>query len=472
MRMNSQIPFMGVVPDYVNALAMGQGAAMQRNEGARQNALAQLYQAQGPGIIAGEQGAVNALAAIDPGAALGVMDTRQGMDARSLGMDATRQNMDLQMREWAASMDDRERAQRLQEGQQMMAQFIRADTPEAWSALMVQLGKPDVPFEQRGQMINNMREPMDLLAMYDAQNAPRDTTFIVSGENEYGLDPRGQYNVTVSPGGGVQATPIGSIPGDPSPSASEAQIARIMRTVNPNTGDFYTEQEAINIVDLQGVVIDPFRNVPMVYNRGSGAVINPQVSPQPVADTAVTPPATTAVAPPPNAPPPPSFDITQPNARAAFGIPGMSANLANTVTDTLGLGQAFPEAGEQIAQFAVLGEMLLNDIVGGYSRQPPSWLLQQIDALIPRAGRAFTGPDQALQQFESLYAVMSAERDREKAAAENSPSPELRAQAQQNYGALDGALMRIEDAIAKLRPGNNSTPQGTTTGGVTWRIIE
>jgi hypothetical protein len=37
---------------------------------------------------------------------------------------------------------------------------------------MTSLGKPDVPFTERGAMIDRMRDPIDALARYDAQNAP------------------------------------------------------------------------------------------------------------------------------------------------------------------------------------------------------------------------------------------------------------------------------------------------------------
>jgi hypothetical protein len=462
MRMDSRIPFMGVVPDYVNALAMGQGAAMQRNEGARQNALAQLYQAQGPGIIAGEQGAVNALAAIDPGAALGVMDTRQGMDARSLGMDATRQNMDLQMREWAASMDDRERAQRLQEGQQMMAQFIRADTPEAWSALMVQLGKPDVPFEQRGQMINNMREPMDLLAMYDAQNAPRDTTFIVSGENEYGLDPRGQYNVTAGPGG-VQAAPIGSIPaGDTRPSAAEEEIARFMEIPNPNTGLPFTRQEAIEVAQLYAISRDPVTGNVVVVNRATGAPVG-----QPASQPATQPPPAVDVQ-----PPPPSFDMGDDAARAAFGLRGFGANIANTVTDTLGMGQAFPGVSQAQTDFSVAAESILADMARAWDRQPPSWVLQAQNSLIPRPGSVFTGPDGAAEQLSAIRRNAEVELRSVTDRLAGEISPTVRAQLEGQQSALANGIAKLDALTARLQPGSGAAPQGTTSTGLTWRIIE
>jgi hypothetical protein len=251
MQMDSRIPFMGVVPDYVNALAMGQGAAMQRNEGARQNALAQLYQAQGPGIIAGEQGAVNALAAIDPGAALGVMDTRQGMDARSLGMDATRLGMDatrqdmrMQAEQWAASLDEREAAEAREGLQRAVQMLYTADTPEAWDAMAQQLGKPELmgQFAMREQRIAEVLPFAEAIARTDARRAPQQQpnpqSAIAKLEADFraGLISPEQYqigmqnmaptgmDISVTPGGGISVRQgpgvtgqeQGFVPSDPS----------------------------------------------------------------------------------------------------------------------------------------------------------------------------------------------------------------------------------------------------------------
>jgi hypothetical protein len=75
--------------------AMNAGRQMAQDQIAlnRQNALADLYRTQGAQIAAGDQNALNALAAMDPMASLGVQDARLGMDQTRLQMDATRQEM-------------------------------------------------------------------------------------------------------------------------------------------------------------------------------------------------------------------------------------------------------------------------------------------------------------------------------------------------------------------------------------------
>jgi hypothetical protein len=77
-------------------------------------------------------------------------------------------------------------------------------------------------------MINNMLPPMEALRRVDAQTAPRESTFIVSGENEYGLNPAGTYNVTVGPNG-VTADPIGSVPAPEGPLSPVGKLADDLR---------------------------------------------------------------------------------------------------------------------------------------------------------------------------------------------------------------------------------------------------
>jgi hypothetical protein len=178
-QMNTAIPMMGMQPDFVNVLAQSSQAAGMTNAVQQQNALAQIYRTQGADILAGQPNAMNALASIDPTLALGIQDQRQTMAARTQAMEMSQEEMRMRREanaraaeEWAMTLDANQRAAELQRGTEMMGRFIAADNPAAWSALMTSLGKPDVPFTERGAMIDRMRDPIDALARYDAQNAP------------------------------------------------------------------------------------------------------------------------------------------------------------------------------------------------------------------------------------------------------------------------------------------------------------
>lgn len=110
-RMDTRMPLMVQQPDFVNALARSSQAAAQTNAVQDRNALRQLYQTQGADIAAGKPGAINALAGLDPMAALGVQDARQGMAARAELMEQRRVAAKRQTAEYAATLDAREQAE-------------------------------------------------------------------------------------------------------------------------------------------------------------------------------------------------------------------------------------------------------------------------------------------------------------------------------------------------------------------------
>lgn len=88
MRMDTRIPLQVQGPDIMGAIDRGTQAASNYNALRQQNALADIYRTQGAGIMAGDPAALNALAGMDPQAALGIQSTRQNMqfDAETMQM--------------------------------------------------------------------------------------------------------------------------------------------------------------------------------------------------------------------------------------------------------------------------------------------------------------------------------------------------------------------------------------------------
>jgi len=93
MALNPNIILQGQQPDFVNTLARATQAADAQNGAMRRNNLASLYASQGDKIAQGDQGALNALAMLDPTAAQGVQQNNLSMDATRLGMQNTQQSM-------------------------------------------------------------------------------------------------------------------------------------------------------------------------------------------------------------------------------------------------------------------------------------------------------------------------------------------------------------------------------------------
>ena len=82
MQMDSRIILMGQPVNALAALDAGTQAAGRAGMVGQQGDLLSLYREQGPGIMAGDANALNALSALDPMAALVVQETRQGMRIR------------------------------------------------------------------------------------------------------------------------------------------------------------------------------------------------------------------------------------------------------------------------------------------------------------------------------------------------------------------------------------------------------
>jgi hypothetical protein len=176
--LDTRVILAGRGPDVMNALMQGTQAASAANQTMRQNALAQLYREQGPEIMAGEQGALNALATMSPEAALGVQSTRLGMDATRQNMDIQRQNLEMARRN--AAVEAAEFARTLSAEQREAAQTQLANiagalrsvqSPEQFEQLKAQIQQrfPDLDlagatFDNRGVYLETVEGTLDGVA--------------------------------------------------------------------------------------------------------------------------------------------------------------------------------------------------------------------------------------------------------------------------------------------------------------------
>jgi len=154
----------------------------------------------------------------------------------------------------------------------------------------------------------------------------------------------------------------------------------------------------------------------------------------------------------------------------AFGVGGFSRNIANTVSDTVGMGQIFPEAGSAIADYRVMGEGLLNRISSAYNRQPPSWLMQSIRENIPNPARPLQGPEDALNKLNALGRDFAAEEQILLQRLNEPLSPPDRARLSQQLTAVRSGLAQIQGAIQGIEGGDAGG--NTTSSGVKWSIVE
>ena len=220
--MDPNIILGGITPNLLGTLQASNEAAAQQNGFQRQNALAQLYQTQGAGIMNGDQNALNALAGFDPQAALGIQDSRQAMDARGLGMQQTRQNMAFSAEEMQMKRDqvrqkasealiaqqgridaatlEAERA-KLEKG---LAMGSQAQTPEQWDQAMLMVGQEDYvgQFENRHMIMAGAMGLKDALDTFKPDAPPNASDrFKVVGSQLVDLSAEGgPAAVLTSPG--------------------------------------------------------------------------------------------------------------------------------------------------------------------------------------------------------------------------------------------------------------------------------
>lgn len=177
MQMNAGYILGGQQPDLVNVLATSDKAAQDKIGYERQNAIAALYQQQGPGIAAGDPEALNALARFDPQAALGVQDARLGMQATQQRMAMLSRDEERQVAAEAAKLTAAERAAQAAQIEQSVSMGLAANSPEQWDAMM-QTVAPDLvgQFNQREMLAARFMSVAEVLKRQDEMAAGPEQT--------------------------------------------------------------------------------------------------------------------------------------------------------------------------------------------------------------------------------------------------------------------------------------------------------
>lgn len=179
MRMNSGIILAGQGVNALGAMQDGMQTAAMGKAIQKENRLADLYRTQGAGIAQGDRGALNALAGIDPQAAMAADAARLDRESATLGMESTRQRMrilDAQeartIAAQAAEMDANQRKAAADQLNEAVRMGMAAQTPQEWDALMGQLGRDDLV----GQFGNRQAlayRAMDMADILRSQEPPK-----------------------------------------------------------------------------------------------------------------------------------------------------------------------------------------------------------------------------------------------------------------------------------------------------------
>lgn len=451
MTYDARIILAGEGPNIMQSIAGGLQTGQMANEIGDQNALRTLYQEQGPGIAAGEQNALNALAQQNPMATLGVQESR-------LGMDSTRQQMRIREEQlglaraaggraaatFANGQHAAEAQAALAETQQAIAAASAATTPEQWDSVLTQLGQPD--------MVGQFEDRQSIIAQHTAMSE----SFAEA--------------IEFAQGGGQDV------------SAPEAAIARLEETG-------LTRQEAIAIhdgrvrssrdpvtgeaqaIDLGGLYTPPqgqqpipaqAQTLPSVFNQ-------PQPSPQ-----------TMPITPQPSPQPSPQIETgTMPgdiDFSTATGAAGLARNVANTLVGAIGLDPAFPENETATTAMQNLATRTVIDIQGAVAGRPSNFLLEMLQQLTITPNRITTGSGRARAVAEQTVSVLQEGIRLNEDMANQRIRPQEQSAALQNIARLESLLADYERLLGGLSgnqgasPDGNTATSGVTSGGTTWEI--
>lgn len=174
--MNAGIILSGQPLNTLAALNAGTTAARNTNQVRQENALTNLYQTQGPGLMAGDPTALNALSRLNPEAAFGLRADQERLQlARAAGARAAASA--------AASQSAAERAAQEDQIRRGLGAARTAQTAEEWDALAAQFGADELvgQFDQRDAVI----------AFYEGYSEPQAPSYREFDGNLYAETPQG-----------------------------------------------------------------------------------------------------------------------------------------------------------------------------------------------------------------------------------------------------------------------------------------
>lgn len=212
-RMNAGIILSGEPVNALGALNAGTTAAANANQVGRDNAMVDLFQQQGPGIMSGDANALNALAAMDPMAALDVRSTQQQMSERQERLQMARAAAQRQAEAAVAQMSQAEReaeAAQVRQGLMFLSPIYSRGDQAAFAAAVQQLdpnGELGITFENFESQAAMADGVLEVLETFDARNAGPEPGYRLLAPDEVastpGLDPSRAYQV--SPQGQISA---------------------------------------------------------------------------------------------------------------------------------------------------------------------------------------------------------------------------------------------------------------------------
>ncbi len=448
MPLQPSIILAGQQPDFLGTIDNGNRAAAFETQMTRQNKLAQLYQQQGAGLLAGDQDGINALAGLDPQAASDFQQRHR--DNQVQEQEIERSNMvqdrdfDLRIQDYKRKVGVEEAAKHAESVRRAVTVASGAQTPEDWDRIATQFGEPDLvgQFDRKDEILREFMTLAEALAA-DAPPAP------LSGPGKVQAD----INSGILPSG----TPLEAVDN----SAPEKKIARMLES-----GEI-DRATAIKIVDgVYDVITDPVTRQSVIVDlatkqivSGFGTAPEPAATPAPeVQRGQVAPADDTAL----------SYGQRFQGADSSFGLEGFGRGMINKGADILGADMPYPETSGAQRDFAVMREDMTSKIQNAYDGRVPAFLLKGIQDLTPQAGSIFEGAGEAQSKLRALGRNLHKELENVKDGQERRLSPADAEALAKRRQVLESSLSQVSEALRGFAPAEGQT----TVTGTKWRIVE
>lgn len=270
--MDAGIILAGQTPDILGAMDRGRMAAESQINLNRQNALAQLFKEQGAGILAGDQNALNALAGMDPNAAMAAQQNLLGMQAQKQEMAFSAEKMGMLREESKreaeaalAAQADKLTAEQLAAEHQALSEalsggafFYQNKDKAGYDAFLKSKGldPAEFPFESFPAHAATVEGVLEAMKAFQPPTPEDEYGRYVAEQTAKGLAPLDRIGFeNAKKGNGVTTTTTNA---DGSTTTIQVGGAAGGGTGEPRVGDVYNPNEVQNVIGM----IDAIANDP------------------------------------------------------------------------------------------------------------------------------------------------------------------------------------------------------------------
>lgn len=189
MPLDPSIILSGRTPDIVGQAARANQMAASQANALRQADMSKMLMQNGPGIVAGDQNALNALSRYDPTAALGVQQTRQSMEVQAENLRIARQDARMRAEQYATQLTEAQKAEaaaKIEAGLKGAAEYYAAGDEAGYNAWLKQNGMDPAqyPMSQFPAVAASVSGVYDALTSAETRNAPA-TRKIIKGADGF-----------------------------------------------------------------------------------------------------------------------------------------------------------------------------------------------------------------------------------------------------------------------------------------------